>query len=171
MKKIIFISILTFSIFNQLKAQQISLSFQSFPGIAYSGNTGAFYGGGGLELAYQQDYKKGRIRTALAYRTIDWGNQIALNTGYNLPYFSRNQWRVSGTSELHLGLALFREKPLFTWAVGYLPELEWQSKKRFFTSLSFGILYTNSPKYRQFSDINSVVELPFKIACGFRLGK
>lgn len=170
MKKILYIFIVLCTI-HSLEAQQISLNFESFPGISYRGGGGYFYGGGGLEVAYQQDFKKGRIRGGLEYRIIDWGNQVGINAAYNHPYYVRGQWRVSGTSGLQLGLALFRGKSLFAWAIDYSPELEWQSNKRFFANFSLGIRYTNSPKYKNYGSINSVLELPLKVGFGFRLGK
>jgi len=160
-----------FCVTTTLSAQQISLNFESFPGVAYSGGSGYFYGGGGLELAFQYDLRKGRIRGGLEYRMIDWGNQTSINAGYNMTYYVRNAWRISGTSGLQLGLALFREKPLFAWGLEYSPEVEWQSGKRFFANASLGIRYTNSLKYKNYGNINSVLELPVRIGWGFRLGK
>ncbi len=170
MKKLV-LSIFIFCLINTLNAQQIALNFESFPGVAYRGGGGYFYGGGGLEVTYQHDFKQGRIRGGLEYRIIDWGNQIGLNVAYNHPYFVHNAWRVSGTSGLQLGLALFRQRPLFVYGLEYSPEVEWQSGKRFFANAGLGIRYTNSPKYRNFGTINSVLELPIKIGFGFRLGK
>lgn len=170
MKKI-FYTFLVFCTIHTLHAQQISLNFESFPGVAYRGGSGYFYGGGGFELAYQHDFKQGRIRGGLEYRIVDWGNQIGVNAAYNHPYFVRNAWRISGTSGVQLGLALFREKPLFAYALEYSPEAEWQSAKRFFANVSLGIRYTNSPKYKNYGTINSVLELPLKVGFGFRLGQ
>ncbi len=169
MKKI-FYTFIFLSAFQFLNAQQIGLNFESFPGVAYGGGGGYFYGGGGFELAYQHDFKQGRIRGGLEYRIVDWGNQTGINAAYNHPYYVRGQWRVSGSSGIQLGLALFRERPLFAWALEYSPELEWQSNKRFFANMSFGIRYTNSPKYKNYGKINAVLELPVKIGFGFRLG-
>ncbi len=154
-----------------LEAQQIGLHLKSFPGVAYSGDGGGFYGGGGFELQYQHELGKNRVRAALEYRMVDWGNQTGLNLGYNIAYWQKKEWRVSGTSGLQLGLALFREKPLFAWALEYTPEIEWQSAKRFFANLSLGVRYTNSPPYKNFGAINSVFEIPITIGFGFKLGK
>lgn len=158
-----------FCLLNTLSAQQISLNFESFPGVAYRGGGGYFYGGGGLELTYQHDLGKGRLRGGLEYRMIDWGNQASINAAYNVTYYEREAWRISGTSGLQLGLALFREKPLFAWGLEYSPEVEWQSGKRFFANASLGIRYTNSPKYKNYGNINSVLELPVRVGWGFRL--
>ena len=170
MKKIVLLFFL-FCLINTINAQQIALNFESFPGVAYSGGGGYFYGGGGLEVTYQHDFKQGRIRGGLEYRMIDWGNQMAINAAYNHPYYVRDRWRISGTSGLQLGLALFRVNPLFVYGLEYSPEIEWQSGKRFFANASIGIRYTNSPRYRDYGTINSVLELPIKVGFGFRLGE
>jgi len=167
MRKTIFYTLFFFAISTTINAQQIALNTLSFPGLGQGG----FYGGGGFELNYQHDFKQGRIRGGLEYRIIDWGNQTTVNAGYNHPYYLKNQFRISGTTGFQLGLALFRPRPLFVWGIEYLPEVEWQSNKRFFAHAEFGIRYTNSPKYKKYGTINSVLELPIKIGLGFRLGK
>ncbi len=170
MKQLLY-TFIFFCLAMSLSAQQISLNFESFPGVAYRGGGGYFYGGGGFELTYQQDLGKDRIRGGLEYRIIDWGNQVSINAAYNMTYYTQKAWRISGTSGLQLGLALFRQTPLFAWGLEYTPEVEWQSQKRFFANAGLGIRFTNSPKYRNYSSINSVWELPVRIGWGFRLGK
>jgi len=160
-----------FCLVNTLSAQQISLNFESFPGVAYSGGSGYFYGGGGLELAYQQDLGKGRLRGGLEYRIIDWGNQGSLNAGYNFRYYTNGAWRISGTSGVQLGFAFFRSAVPFVWGLEYVPELEWQSSKRFFANIGIGIRYTNNTQYRSYSSINALLELPVRIGWGLRLGE
>lgn len=167
MRKIIFYILFFFATSTTIHAQQIGLNVLSFPGLGQGG----FYGGGGFELNYQHDVRQGRVRGGLEYRIIDWGNQMSLNAAYNHPYFVKNQFRISGTTGFQLGVALFRPRSLFVWGIEYLPEVEWQSNKRFFAHVGLGIRYTNSPKYKKYAAINSVLELPIKVGFGFRLGK
>lgn len=169
--KILFYSLLFFCSISVVNAQQIDFQLKSFPGIAYKGGGGSFYGGGGFELQYQHDFGKDRLLGGLEYRMVDWGNQTGLNLGYNMSFWERNTWRVSGTSSIQLGLALFRSNPLFAWSLEYAPEIEWQSAKRFFANLSLGLRYTNSPNYKKFGSVNAVFELPVSLGIGFRLGK
>ncbi len=169
MQKLLFIFLtVLFSV--GLQAQQVSLNTIYFPGVAYNGGGGLFYGGFGQEITYQHDIGKHRFRGGLEYRSVDWGNQIALNTAFNPTYLRKGQFRVSGTTNLQLGFALFRQNPLFVWALEYSPELEWQSNKRFFANFSLGFRYTNSPKYKDYGNINAVWELPLKLGWGFRFG-
>lgn len=169
--KILFYSILFFCSLPTINAQQLGLQVKSFPGLAYKGGGGSFYGGGGFELQYQHDFGNDRLRGGLEYRMVDWGNQTGLNLGYNMTFWERTVWRVSGTSGIQLGLALFRSNPLFAWSLEYSPEIEWQSAQRFFANLSLGLRYTNSPKYKNFGSVNAVFELPVTLGFGFRLGK
>ena len=158
-------------------AQQISVQFLSFPGIAHTNGSGYFYGGSGLNLAYQRNSgsnQKYKMLVGLEYRTIDWGNQIGLNIGFNHPYLitdSKKNLRLSGNVSTQFGTALFREKPLFVWSAEYIPEIEWASRKRFFASLGIGLRYTNCPKYKNYGSINSVLEIPIKVSLGFKTGK
>lgn len=163
---------------NSANAQQISIQFLSFPGITHTNGSGYFYGGGGLSLAYQKNIgsnQKYKILLGLEYRMIDWGNQAVLNIGYNHPYLmaagSKKNLRLSGNVSTQFGAALFREKPLFVWSAEYIPEIEWFSRKRFFASLGVGLRYTNCPKYKNYGNINSVLEIPIKLSLGFKTGK
>lgn len=154
-----------------IQAQQMGFSVLSFPGIATNVGAGYFYDGGGFDLNYQHDLGKGRLVGGVEYRMINWGNQIALNMGYNFSYWAEAHWRFSGTTAAQIGLALFYQKPLIIWALEYMPQMEWQSEKRFFANLGIGFRFSNSPSYKRYGEINTTFNLPIKIGVGFRLGK
>jgi len=154
-----------------IQAQQLSLKGLSFLGVATNTTRGYFYDGGGFELNYQHDIWKGRVVAGIEYRMINWGNQVGLNMGYNLPFYKKNQWRLSATLSAQVGMALFSPKPLAAWGVELLPSVEWQSKKRFFLQLDFGFRMNHCPAYKDYGSINMVFDMPIKIGIGFRLGK
>jgi hypothetical protein len=153
-----------------LSAQEISLRTLSFPGLAYRAGAGYFYGGGGLELAFQKDLPRGAYRLGLEYRIIDWGNQVGLNLGYVHPYLQGERWQLSGLANLQLGLVPFYQKSLLSWAIGYHGLFRWQSKKRAFYEAGLGIRYSNSPGYVEFGPINRLFEVPVRVGVGWKLG-
>lgn len=163
------LGILLFLISNTSKAQQLSLKPLSFLGVATNLGGAYHYNGGGFELAYQHDFWKGRVVGGVEYRMINWGNQLSVNLGYNLPFWSHNQWRASVSTQVQLGGALFVQKSLFVWGVECVPEIEWHSKKAFFASVGFGIRYTNCPAYENYGPLVSAIDLPIKIGLGFYL--
>ena len=151
------------------KAQQLSLKPLSFLGVASNVGGEYYYNGGGLELAYQHNVWKGRVLTGLEYRMINWGNQIGLNLGYNLPFWTKGAWRVSTSIQAQIGWALFYQKSLLVFGVECIPEIEWHSKKAFFATVALGIRYTNCPAYQNYGQITQTVDLPIKIGLGFYL--
>ena len=171
MKKYIKLTFILLLINPSLHAQQIGLRALTFLGMATNTEAQYFFDGGGLELFYQHELWKGKVVGGLEYRTINWGNQVALNLGYNLAYWKKNSWRASVSLSVQGGMALFRQKPLGVLGIECLPELEWQSKKRFFMNLGIGIRYSNCPAYSKYSLINSTLDIPIKFGMGFRLGK
>ena len=145
------------------RAQQLGFRTLSFLGIANNIESDFHYNGFGLDLFYRHDVWKGRVTSSLEYRMIGWGNQLGLNIGYNLPFWQENQWRASATLSLQGGLALFRPQSLGVIGVEGLAEIEWQSKKRFFATLSLGIRYSNSPAYLRYGLINTNIDIPIKL--------
>lgn len=154
---------------NTAKAQQLSLRPLSFLGIATNVGTNYFYNGGGFELSYQHDYWKGRISGGLEYRMINWGNQVGLNIGYNLPFWTKKQWRASVTAHAQIGWALFVQKTLAVWGFEAIPQIEWKSKKAFFVMIGVGLRFSHNPVYEQFGSINATLDIPIKVGIGFRL--
>lgn len=152
-------------------APRIAVRSLAFLGIATNERGEYFYNGGGLELTYQHPLGKGGLTGGLEYRMINWGNQVALNIGYDIPYWQSGSWKLSGLTSLQAGLALFQQRPLFVWGAEYVPQLQWQSKRRFFANLGIGIRMTNNPAYSNYGSINFTVDVPIKIGIGFRLGQ
>lgn len=150
--------------------QELSVRTLSFPGLAYRGGGGYFYGGGGVELAFQNELPLGAYRVGVEYRIIDWGNQVGLNLGYVHPYWQEERWHLSGLANLQLGLAPFHQGSLFTWAIGYSGLFRWQTKKRAFYEAGLGLRYSNSPAYEAFGPINRLLEVPVRVGVGWKLG-
>ena len=171
MKKIIpillFLHLFLFSGYSQ----NLELNTKSFYGIWNNEVAEYAYGGGGLEIVYEHPLKKGSLRSGLEFRSIDWGNQVSLNIGYQIPYISKDKWALSGITSTGIGLALFQDNPLFVWSVGYMPEFTWPNKQKFNLVVGFGIRYTNSPAYKNYGEINQVLDFPFKIGFKFNLKK
>ncbi len=148
-------------------SQNIGLNFNSFYGIWNNEIAAYNYGGGGMELYFEQPIKLGAIRSGIAYRFIDWGSQISIEFAYNSPYILKDNYALRGISSAGIGLALFKENPLFVWSIGYMPEFTWLRKKRIDLNIGFGIRYTHNPAYKKYGKINQVLEFPIKI--GFKL--
>lgn len=166
---VVLISVLFFMITTSTSAQQLSLKPLSFLGIATNLGGEYHYNGGGFELAYQHDVWKGRVIGGLEYRMINWGNQVGINFGYNMPFWTKGQWRASVGAQAQIGWALFHQKSLLVWGIECVPEIEWHSNKAFFATLGFGIRYTNCPAYENYGALNSAIDIPIKIGVGFYL--
>ena len=150
-------------------SQTIALNTKSFYGIWQ--NEGGYYnyGGGGFELLYEHALTKGALRGGLEFRTIDWGNQLALNIGYKAPYILKDKWSLSGLTSASFGLALFVNNPLFVYAIDYMPVFTWLRHKRMDFDMGFGIRFTHSPGYSNYGKINQVLDLPLKIGMRYHL--
>jgi len=171
MKKILLLILLIklsiFSVFSQ----NIEVNLKSFYGIWNNEFIEYYYGGGGIELLYEHPLKKGSLRSGIEFRSINWGNQVALNIGYKLPYVSKETWSVNGIMTTGIGLALFREKPLFIWSQEYTTAFQWLKKKKINLDLGLGIRYTHNPAYIKYGKINQVLDLPFKLGITINLQK
>jgi hypothetical protein len=165
----ILMGVLFFMINTTTSAQQLSLKPLSFLGVATNLGGEYYYDGGGFELAYQHDLWKGRVIGGLEYRMVNWGNQVGVNFGYNMPFWTKGQWRASVSVQTQFSWALFYQKSLLVWGIECIPEIEWHSNKAFFATLGFGIRYTNCPAYQNYGDIHNVIDLPIKIGLGFYL--
>lgn len=152
-------------------SQHLEFDLTSFYGIWNKEGGGYFYGGGGMEIAYEQPIANFALQGSLAFRSIDWGNQLTLNIGYKQAYVSKEKWSLNGLTTAGIGFALFRPKPLFVWSLGYMPELTWPAHKKVNVMIGWGIRYTHSPAYKKYGKINQVLEFPFKLGGRFRLGK
>lgn len=166
---LILVGVFFFMINTTTSAQQLSLKPLSFLGIATNLGGEYHYNGGGFELAYQHDVWKGRVVGGLEYRMINWGNQVGINLGYNMPFWTKGQWRASVSVQTQIAWALFYQKSLFVWGLECIPQIEWHSNKAFFASLGFGIRYTNCPAYENYALLTSAIDLPIKIGLGFYL--
>lgn len=165
----ILMGILFFMINTRTSAQQLSLKPLSFLGLGTNLGGAYYYNGGGFELGYQQDVWKGRVIGGLEYRMVSWGNQVGINLGYNMPFWTKGQWRASVSGQTQFSWALFHQKSLLVWGIECVPEIEWHSNKAFFVSLGVGVRYTNCPAYQNYGDISKLIDLPIKIGVGFYL--
>ncbi|MFD1550732.1 hypothetical protein DNU06_05985 [Putridiphycobacter roseus] len=150
-------------------SQNIALDINSFYGGWNNELSAYYYGGAGISLLYEHPLKKGALSGGFALRTIDWGNQVTVNVGYNATYLLRDNWRLDGVSTVGLGLALFKYKPLLVWSFGYVPEFTWLRKKKIDYSMGLGIRYSNSPAYKNYGQIYQLLEFPIKIGVKYHL--
>ncbi|CAG5080150.1 hypothetical protein [Parvicella tangerina] len=151
--------------------QQLSIDLHSFYGIWNNESSGYSYGGGGLTVSYEHPLKKGDLQCGLAFRTIDWGNQITITTAYRAPYISKSNWSFNGLTSIGLGSALFQQRGMFVWSIGYLPEFVWLTDRRISLSAGLGFRYTNNPAYKNYGSINQLFELPLKIGVQIQLAR
>lgn len=152
-------------------AQKFEASTKSFYGLWNTESSEYYYGGGGLELSYDIPLNKGAIKTGLEFRSIDWGNQLSLNIGYNAPYITKEKWALHGITTVGLGMALFYDNSLFAWSIGYTPEFVFRKDKRLNIGLGLGLRYTQSPRYKDYGSINQVLEIPLRVGFKFHLTK
>lgn len=152
-------------------AQHLEINTKSFYGVWNGESSGYFYGAFGMELAYEHPIKKGALRTGLEFRSINWGNQLSLNTAYKMNFIQKEKWSLSGLSSVGLGMALFRPKSLFVWSIGFIPEVTWPQKSRVHLNFGMGFRYTNNSAYKNYSQIYRLIEFPFKIGIRYRLKK
>ena len=169
MKRILTILLLAFSIL-PLKGQLIEANIKSLPGLWTSEGTGYYYGGGGMELLFEQPLNTGTVRAGLEFRTVNWGNQAMLNVGHTLPYSRGGRWYIRSISSMGLGLALFRDNPLFVLSLEHMPEIIRPTDKRIDFAFGIGIRYTYSPAYQNYGDISQLFEFPIKVGLRYNLG-
>ncbi len=169
MKKLSLIVLLFICSFSASYCQSIGINFKAFNGIWNNEPNGLYNGGGGLSLQYEHPLKKGELLMEFEFRTINWGNQIALNAGYKMGYLNKEKWSLSGVSSVGFGLALFKDNPLFVWSATYMPEFSWHIKEKLDLNFGFGARYSNCPSYKNYGSINQVLELPIKIGFQFNL--
>ncbi len=152
------------------QAQYVSVRGLGFLGMANNSGAEYFYNGGGFELAYQHALEKGRLSGGLEYRIINWGHQVAVQLGYDYPYWQQGPWRASAFAHGQLGSALYIQKSLLVWGAELGTGLEWKSSKAFFATFSLGARFSHNPAYAEYSVINATLDLPIKIGIGFKLG-
>lgn len=149
--------------------QSIELNTGSYYGLWQNEGGRYYYGGGSFELLYEHPINKGALRGGIEFRTIDWGNQVALNVGFKGNYIQKEKWSLSGVTSAGLGLALFVKNPLFVYSIDYMPVFTWLRNKRFDYYVGLGIRFTHCPAYRNYSKVNQLIELPLKIGVTYKL--
>lgn len=169
MKKIILISILFFLILLKANGQNFEVNTKSYYGLWNKASSGYFYGGGGLELSYNYPINKGAIQSGIEFRSINWGNQISLQVGYNASYLNREKWSLNGVSSVGVGFALFHDNPLFVWSIDYTPEFILLKHKKLNIGVGIGVRYTHSPAYKDYGAINQVFEMPIRLGFKFNI--
>lgn len=153
------------------QAQYASLRLSGCPGFAHAQGGESFYGGYGLGLHYEHTiHERGRILGALEFRSIQWGNQLALNLGYDYAYVSEGPWRLGARAQLQAGSALFGSGGLFVVGGEVGTVFQWKSPKAFFAVLGVGLRYTTCPSFAEYSSIFSVWEVPLTVGFGFKFG-
>ncbi len=172
MKRIL-VTIFFFCCINNVSlfAQQLELQTTSYFGIWNNEVPRYFYGGGGLSMIYEHTTKFGGIRGGVELRSIDWGNQVNFNLGHKMDLYTKERWSINGIGSVGLGIALFRNNPIFGWSVAYLPEIILRSHKRVNFTIGTGLRYTISPGYQDYGPINQVLEWPFRLGIRYQLGK
>ncbi len=169
-KKNLIISLLFAIAGFNLFGQHLEFNTKGFFGLWNNAQTSYFYDGAAIELLYERPYKNAALRAGLEYRSIDWGNQVSINLGYVLTHISKDKWNLDGVISPGIGLALFRENPLFVYSISYMPEFIFAKNKRRNLTLGLGIRYTHSPAYKEYGNINQVLDFPLKIGVRF-MGK
>jgi hypothetical protein len=171
MKQIVFLAIFIYFFAASAQSQSVNFNTNSFYGLWQNEGGGYFYSGGGFDLLYIHPLKKGALQTGLAFRTVNWGNQVSLNMGYQAPYILKEKWSLSGVTSADFGLALFVDNSLFVYSVDYIPVFTLHRNKRFDFEAGLGIRFTHSPAYINYGKINQVVDIPIKLGLKYSLGE
>ena len=152
-----------------LFSQNIELNLKSFYGVWNNELSGYYYGGGEIEILYEQPLLSGALRTGLAFRSVDWGNQASISIGYKTAFIVRDKWMLNGTTTAGIGMALFYKNPQYIWSLGFMPELTWLRKKRMDFNIGIGFRYTSNPAYKNYGAINQLFEFPLKLGIIYKL--
>lgn len=154
-----------------LQAQYVSFCVSGYPGFAHTQGSESFYGGYGFGLHYEHTLnKQGRLLGAVEFRSIQWGNQLAINLGYDYAYVVEGPWRLGARAQIQAGSALFSNGGLFVFGGEVGTMLQWKSPKAFFAALGVGLRHTACPAFAAYSSIASVWEVPLTVGIGFKLG-
>jgi hypothetical protein len=160
---VFFALLCTLPLFGQY-TQDFSLSVQPFVGFAHNKNAELFYGGTGISLSYRKALGSGHLQGGIELRYLNWGSQLSLNAAYTHPYIkSKSPWSFAGTLMLQNGLALFRPKSLYAFALEYMSEISLQTKKRSAWSFGLGPRMTICPAYKDYGQIFLLWELSAKL--------
>ena len=145
------------------KAQSIEISGHFLQGIRYTSQWGAFPGGTAVSATYIYSRKHWNYRAGMDFRTVPWGSQLAVSLGMSKALHPR----VEVEAYTQQGFALFRKKPLFTFAAGVEVKYVAVQKEKFVAGISMGNRYTLCPGYRKYSRIYSVNEIPIGLFVRF----
>jgi len=137
------------------KAYQVNITY--LQGIHYN-STWSFFKGGS-ELSARMLFHKESIGfgAGLNLRTVQWGSQVS-GTLLVSKAFSES---IVGVFEIQNGAALFRDKALYNYTLSLKSNYLIFKKPRLQVGATTGLRFTSCPGYADYSEIYSVLEMPF----------
>lgn len=148
---------------NEARAQRIQISAQYIQGIRYTSNWDAFKGGTELSADYIIPAKNWNYSIGAHVRTVQWGSQLGLSLGITKAIDKK----IEIGAEIQNGIALFRQKPLYTFSAGVKGNYLFRKREKSVLGLSVEVRYTNTPAYKDYSLIYSLVEIPMGVFIRF----
>lgn len=149
--------------FANVQAQRIQISANYLQGIRYPAEWDLFRGGVELSLDYLYPWKAWNFYGGLDIRTAQWGGQVSVSLGANVPLGT--QFEVG--AEIQNGLALFRPRPLYTFSTGIRSNYLFLQREKLTLGASLEVRFTVCPAYRKYSQINRVLEIPVGLLVRF----
>lgn len=139
-----------------LDAQGFEIDINSNQGVIYQNTPGYFNGG----LAFSAHYQKGGehliYSLGLEARMVQWGTQVGIVSGMNLPFGNIFELKA----DLQNGLALFHIKPLYVYSIGLSCRCILLKTAKIDIGAYWGGQFTHCPAYRYYGSIDHVFELP-----------
>ena len=160
----LFATILVLSSVCTAFSQSYEIGLSYVEGIAYNSTLDLFKGGTTLNGKYLLTREKLIFEGGINFRTIQWGNQLAISLGVLKPLNDRMELGI----EMQHGMALFHQKPLYVIAGAGKFNFLMIGKPKFSFGASAEIRYSLCPAYRHYSDIFFVFEIPLGLFIRFK---
>ncbi len=148
---------------SMLLAQAFEIKLSSLEGMMYQNTWYYFHGGIEMSLNYRIPDDHFNYSFGLNARTVQWGTQVCITSG-----ISRSFGKIFELeAELHNGIALFYQKPLYVYAIGLTGHLTVLRSNKIITGVFLGGRYTHCPAYGQYGNIDHVLEIPLGVFLRF----
>lgn len=153
---LIFCAGTTLSLQAQLGGGVGYVRLKSFQRIAYQNKPSLAWSGAALAGGYQLMLnRKHRWDVGAEIGFLEWGGQALYATGPLLNYKVHRKITLHTGLQVYNGLVFFRPKPLYTVAGEWQGGLTGKVDKWLDMGLFLGVRYSNTPKYRLYSSVNS----------------